>query len=163
MAVSGLSAVAEYGAKQAQFKAETNRYNQNITNSLVAQRDETKALTLRQMQEQEATGQKDHLVNIEAAQKQAEVEVSAAGGNVTGISVDSLIADVGRRASTQRLSLQRNYEMTATQLQSEQDATVNKAQSRINQVAAPTAPSPAGAIIGFAGKALDAYTSYSKM
>ena len=39
MAVSGLSAVAEYGAKQAQFKAETNRYNQNITNSLAAQRD----------------------------------------------------------------------------------------------------------------------------
>ena len=157
--ISGMSAVAQYGAQQAQYKADSERYAQNVTNSLAAQRDEQRSLTMRQMQEQEAYAQKSHMVATEAAEKKAEVEVSAAGGNVAGISVGNLIADVSRRAGNQQVSLQRNWEMTAQQLQQEQDATVTRAQSRINQVAQPTKPSPAGAILGFAGAGLKAYSS----
>lgn len=157
--ISGMSAVAQYGAQKAQFEADSQRYTQNVINSQAAQRDDQRALTMRQMQEQEAFAQKSHLVSVEAAEKRAEVAVSAAGGNVTGISVGNLIADVSRRAGNQQVSLQRNYEMTAAQLQQEQDATVAKTQGRINQVAAPSSPSPAGAILGFAGAGLKSYTS----
>jgi hypothetical protein len=162
LAISAASAVVQYQGQQAQYSADKQRYQQNLINSRAAQRDEQRSLTLRQMQEQDALSQKTHLVKVESAERQADVKVSAAGGNVSGISVDNLIGDVVSRAGTQQNSLERNWENTAAQLQAEQDATATRTQGRINQVAQPTAPSAAGPVLGFLGSGLKAYGTYAK-
>lgn len=154
LAISGLSAVASYQGQQAQYSAQVEQKQANDRLALAAARDDQKMLTQRQLQEQGAYAQKTHMQEIEQAERTADVRVSAAGGNVAGISVGNLIADVSRRADNNLLTLETNYKNTASQLQAEQDATVTKMQSRMAGVATPTKPSPAGALLGFAGDAI---------
>lgn len=156
-AVSAASSVASFAAKQQEADAQNQRYNQNYVNSLAAARDEHNTLTLRAMQEQEATAQKDHQLLIEGAEREADVQVSAAGGNVGGLSVDALVGDVIRQTATQRYNATRNAEMTAQQLTMQQKGVVTKAESRINSVAQANGPSPLGLGLEIAGAGLKAY------
>lgn len=135
---------------------------QNRVNALAAQRDEQRQTTTRLMQEQDATAQRKHLALVEEAEKSAEVSVSAAGANVAGLSVDNLIADVTRRTSTNLTTLDRNYEMTAAQLQAEADASTTRAQSRINSVSRASSPSILAPLMGVVGAGVKAYGQYEK-
>jgi len=151
IAVSALSAVAGYQAQQAQYSAQKEQKAANDRNALAAARDDQNALTQRALQEQDAYGQKKHLQLTELAEREADIQVSAAGSGVAGISVGNLVSDARRRAGANLTTLETNYQNTAAQLEAEQRGTVSKANSRIGQVANPTAPSAAGAVIGFAG------------
>lgn len=162
LAISAASSVAGFAQKQQEADAQNARYKQNYINSLAAARDNQRQLTDRQMQEQEATAQKDHQVLVEGAQRAADVSVSAAGGGVAGLSVDSLIADVGRNVALNRANLARNYEMTAAQLQEQKIATVTTAESRINSVAQASSPSFAGTALEIAGAGIKAYGSSTR-
>jgi len=154
-AISAASSVVGYQAQQAQYSAQLQQKNENDRLALATGREEQLRLTQRQLQEQQAYGQKVHMQNVEAAEREADVRVSAAGGNVAGISVGNLIGDVRRRAGNNLLTLETNYMNTAQQLQAEQEATVTKIRNRQASVATPTPPSPAGAILSIAGAAIE--------
>lgn len=160
--VSSASSMVGYQAQVQEADRQTERYYQNHANALAAGRDEQKQGTLRQMQEQEATAQKDHVYLVQAAERESEVAVSAAGANVAGLSVDNLIGDVIRKTSFNRVTLQRNAEMTAEQLQVEKDASVNRAQSRINSMSPGVRPSPAGVMLEIAGAGVKLYGGLNK-
>jgi hypothetical protein len=150
-AVSAASSMAKFGAAQEEYTAKKAVWNQNYQNALAAGRDDFRALTLRQMQEAGAYAQKDRLQVLDAAQRQAAINVSAASANVQGLSVDNIIGDVARKTEANRATLQTNWEMTASQLQAEKDGAVSKEQSRINSVANPIAPDPTGTMLEIAG------------
>lgn len=154
--ISAMSSVAEFQGRQRQADQQRQAYYRNEANALSAARDEGRQITLRQMQEQEAAGQRDRQAVVEGAEKEALASVEAAGANVSGLSVDNMIADVSRKVSTNRATLQKNWEMTAAQLQANADAIENRTISRIGQVAYPQEPSPAGMILGIAGAGLNA-------
>lgn len=158
-ALSAASSVAGFAQKQQEADAQNARYQQNYVNSLAAARDNQQQITNRQMQEQEATAQKDNQILVEGAKRAADVSVSAAGGGVAGLSVDALLADVNRNVAQNRANLARNYEMTAAQLQEQKNSTVTQAESRINSVAQASSPSFAGTALEIAGAGIKAYGS----
>lgn len=147
--IGALSSVAQFAGQMQQSK-------QNEKNALQAFRNDQTALTLRQLQEQEATAQKTQETNIEEAQKVSEVKLSAAGGGVAGISVANIVGDVKRRAERNRSTQIRNTQMTLAQLQQEKEGARATAQSRINSVPRPSALS---LIAGIAGAGLDSYNT----
>jgi hypothetical protein len=160
LALSAATSIASFSAKQEAANEQTARYNQNVTNSLAAARDQHNQLTLRTMQEAEASQQKEYVHNVEAAERAADVSVSAAGGNVGGLSVDALIGDITRKSALNRSTVQRNYQMTAAQLQQQQIGVVTQAESRINSMAPGSPPSPIGPALEIAGAGIKAYGNF---
>lgn len=146
-AIGALQAAVSFAAASAEASATYDAARQSY-------QVEQDTITKRQMQEQEATAQKLHLQNIEEAQKRSEVELSAAEGNVGGISIGNLVADVTRRAATNRQTERSNLAMTVQQLQLEKKGSQARNQSRIN---ASPKPSPLTLVAGIAGAGLDAY------
>lgn len=150
-ALGVLSAVAEYGAASADYNAKAQVWKQNYKNSLAAGREEQNQITLRTMQEQEAKDQKLYLMNLEEVQKKSEAQLAASEAGVGGLSVQSILVDIGRRGAYNRQIENRNWAMTAAQLEEEQRATVTTIKSRINSVERPTAPNPLAYVVKAAG------------
>lgn len=161
-AVSAASTVMGFAAQSAQADAQTAAWKQNYTNALAAARDDQNQLSLRQMQEGDAASQKTQMENIQVAQKSASVEAAAASGGVSGISVDSLVNDVSHQGDLNKTAIQRNFEATVSQLQTQKDATNDTAKSRINSMQPGTPPNPLSLAVGLAGDALGSYNSYEK-
>ncbi|GJE18758.1 virion core protein, T7 gp14 family [Methylobacterium marchantiae] len=157
LVMSAASAAVGFAAKQQQYEKDVKQYNQNYQNSLAANRDEQKGIAQRQMQEAQAFQQKDHGAVLQQAEKSAEVSVGAAEGGVGGLSVGNLLGDVQSKTALNRETLETNFKNTAAQLQTQNDAYTNKAQSRIQSMAIPTAPSPMSAIVDVAGAGLKAF------
>lgn len=160
LVLSAASAVAQYAAQADQAAQQQQRYDQNYQNSLAAARDQHNQLSLRAMQENEAAAQKEHEINVEGATRAAEVNVSAAGGNVGGLSVDNLLADVARKVAYNRGITQRNAEMTAQQIQMQQKGVVTQAEGRINSVSPGSPPSPLEPALKIAGAGLKLFADY---
>lgn len=161
-AVSAASTVVGFMGQQAQANAQDAAWKQNYTNALAAARDDQNQMTARQVQEADASSLKQHQQDIAVAQKQAEVSVQAASGGVSGISVDSLLNDVSREGDLNKLSIQRNFEATVTQLQKEKDATNNTALNRINSMSPGQHPNPLAAGLNIASAGFGAYNDYQK-
>lgn len=149
-AVSGAQAVSQYAAQNQE--AETNQKNAEQ-----AWRDQQDQITQREMQEQDALRQKQTQQNIEEAQAGAEVAVSGAAAGVSGVSMDNLLQDVTRRASTNRQTEQTNTDMILNQLRLQRKGINSQAASRINSV---TAASPLSLITGIGGAGVSGYNSY---
>ncbi|MEW6121297.1 MAG: hypothetical protein AB1698_01690 [Pseudomonadota bacterium] len=148
-----MSSIAQHQAAEADYEARSQQWRQNVVNSWASAREEQSQLLQRELQEQEALAQKQHLSLVEEAEAKASVENSAASAGVAGLSVANLVADVGRKAATNRMTNKRNWEMTAEQLAQEKEATVTRAENRINSVSRPTSPSGMGLAAGI-GSAL---------
>ncbi|MGR9131733.1 virion core protein, T7 gp14 family [Rhizobium leguminosarum] len=149
-AVSGVKAVAEYQAQNQEAKA-------NEKASVQTWKDQQTQISQREMQEQDALRQKQTQQNIEEAQAKAEVAVSGAAAGVSGISLDNLLQDVGRRAETNRQVEQTNTDMVFSQLRLQRKGINSEAQSRINSV--PRA-SPLTLIAGLGSAGVSGYNSY---
>lgn len=145
------SQVVGFMAQQQDFENKKAAWEQNYTNSLAAGREEQQAITNRAIEEQEANAQKMHLSLLEEGEKKAEAQVSAAEAGVAGISVQSIITDLGRKASYNRVTLDRNYKITAAQLTREMEGTNTRTLNRINSVERPTPPNPLGLAFGILG------------
>lgn len=158
--LSAGTAVAQFAAQADAADQQTQRYNQNYQNALAAGRDQHNQLTIRAMQENEATAQKEHEINVEGATREAEVNTSAAGGNVAGLSVDALLADVSRKVAFNRATTRRNAEFTAQQLQQQQKAVVSNTESRINSVAPGSPPNPLEPALKIAGAGLKLFGDF---
>lgn len=156
-ASGALQAVVGFQAAEADYSAKAAAWKQNYVNSIAADQNDEHQITLRQLQEGDALTQKQQLSQVDQATRQAEVSVQAAGAGVSGQSVDYLVADVARKDATNRATDTANWQMTARQLQTQQEATVTTAQSRINSVPIPVAPNPLSMIIGIAGAGIKAF------
>lgn len=154
--VAGLQAVVSFAAASEDYEAKAEQWRQNYTNSLAAGRDEQRQLSLRMIQEDDAYHQKQRQARIEGAEVAAEAEVSAGNAGLSGISLGNILLGIRRKVSDKMTANETNYMNTAQQLQVENDATVNRMQSRINSVQRPTAPNPLGYILQGIGGALNA-------
>ncbi|WP_298951568.1 hypothetical protein [uncultured Methylobacterium sp.] len=159
LAMSAASAVVGFAAKQQQYEREVTQYNQNYQNALAANRDDQRQIALRQMQEEQAFRQKDHVAAVEGAERSADVSVTAASAGVGGLSVGNLIADIGRKTAENRSMMELNWKNTAQQLQAQNDASTKKAQSRIQSMPVPVAPSPLSMFVDIGGSAVKAFGS----
>ncbi|MBK3400421.1 virion core protein, T7 gp14 family [Methylobacterium ajmalii] len=158
LAMSAASAVVGFAAKQQQYEKDVKQYNQNYQNALAANRDDQRQIAVRQMQEEQAFRQKDHVAAIEQAQKESQVSVAAASAGVGGLSVGNLIADIHRNTAQNRSVMETNWMNTAAQLQTQNDAATNRAQSRIQSMPVPTAPSPLSMFVDIGGSAVKAFS-----
>lgn len=149
------------GAAQnvAQFVGQRQQSKANEAAARDAWRIDQNQITKRQMQEENALRQKQEAQNIEEAEVRASAAVGAIQGGVSGISVDNIIADIGRQASRNRLTEEENYRMVASQLQTQRQQVSANAITRINSV---PRPSPLSLVAGIAGNALDGVNTYQK-
>lgn len=150
-AVGAAQAVATFAAANQEAKATQE-------NAATAFENEQRQSSLRQMQEADAANQKKAIGNIEEAQKVAEVNVSAAGSNVSGISVDNLVMDVRRQSARNRDTIGQNLKMTVAQIQQQKKASQAQAQSRINSAPRPSALS---LVAGIGGAALSGVNTFN--
>lgn len=158
-AVGAASSVMEFAGQQQDYKAQKAQWTQNYVNALSAGRDEQKQLTDREMQEQDALVQKNHLSLLDQAKAESEALVAAQADGVSGQGVDLLIRDVQNEALQKRTTNDENYRNTAMQLTNEKKGAVAKMQDRINSVAAPRKPGIGGMLLGIAGAGVKAYGS----
>jgi hypothetical protein len=160
-AVAGIATFV-IGAAQAiaQFDAQAEDYKTNARNSMLSGQQEYRALTTRQIQEEESANQRKQSALLEGATKEAEVQVAGDAAGAAGLSLDHVLGEVDRRTNTNLLNLDKNYGMVAMQLQQEKDAVQQKAQGRIDSV---QRPSTMGLVAGIGSSALDGFTAYQKM
>jgi hypothetical protein len=145
-----------YAAQQQDYKSQKAAWKQNYVNSLAAGRDDQEALTAREMQENDAFSQKQHLSMIEEAQAEGSAIVSAQANGTSGQGVELLIRDIQGEANYNRSINEQNWKNTAEQLTREKKGAVNTMKSRINSVAAPRKPGVAGLILGVASAGVKA-------
>lgn len=159
-AIGAAQSVAQFQAQSEDAKAQEQAFWQNRSSALAAAADKQKSLAVREIQEGEKTTQKVSSSLREEAEKQAQARVSAAVGGVSGISVDNIVSDLGRRAAANRAVAEENYRNIALQLADERRATEAEAQTRINSVQRGRKPSTASLALGIAGAGVKAFGSY---
>lgn len=148
LALGVASAVTQYGAQQQQYAMQQQAYYANKANAEAAMRNDYSQQGLRQIQEGEKKTAENVQTNLKAAQASAHAQASAAEAGATGISVDNLVADIGRQASNEMQARNYNYLSTVTQIQKEKEASQLQAQSRINSVSQGTKPSAMNLVLG---------------
>lgn len=151
-AFSAIGSIAQYQGQMAVAKATEE-------NAAKAYENDSRQLTKRQIQEQDAAGQKLQAMNLDEAERKAEVEVQGAEGGVAGLSLDGILRDVGARAARNREVERRNLTYTVDQLQFEKKGSQAQNQGRINN--APR-PSPLALVAGIGSAAIDTFSSYKK-
>ncbi len=130
---------AQYQSALMQARNQEIQDNTAIANESFLQ--QTQQINLRQQQEDEKASQDIQQVQIEAAKARATARVSAGEAGVSGLSVDSLLADYYRQEDVFRESVRRNRQLG--RLQSREDIKGLKAQAegRIASVR-PYVPEP---------------------
>jgi hypothetical protein len=156
-----MQAGASYGASQADYAAKSAAWVQNVTNSEAAARDDQRQILTKQLEEQAATVQKQHVSFVTQAQKQSSVENSAASSGVSGNSVDNLLSDIAGKSEENRSYDQENYKFVVADTQEKLHASDTTLQSRINSVQRPTEPSPLSFIAGIGDAGLKGFKSLS--
>lgn len=161
MAVAGVvlsvaQAAVSFSAANEDYENKAQQWRQNYTNSLAAGRDDQKQLSLRMIQEQDATSQKTTANRVEGAEVGAEAEVSAGNAGLSGISLDNIMVGINRKIAAKQTADRTNHENTIAQLKAQNEATVTQMQSRINSVQRPTAPNPLGYALQGIGGAIGA-------
>lgn len=161
-AVGAVQTVVQYAGAQQQAKQQTQQQITNANNAVDDWRNQQGQITQRRLQEQDALGQKLTQQNLDEAQAQAEVQTSAAASGVSGISVDNLMADVTRRASSNRQTEETNTDNILQQLSMQSQGVNSQSLSRINSVPNATKPSPLSLIAGIGSSAANSYTNYQR-
>lgn len=149
--VGGMTALASYGAKVADYNSQEEAWETNYTNSLADGAEQSKQLTLKAIQDDQATGQKVQEYNAEGAINAAKAEASEAGSGVSGNSVDTVIDGINAGAARNRSVAVENSNNMAAQLAEEQKGVVTQEVSHINSMPRPTPPSAGEAFLGVAG------------
>jgi hypothetical protein len=149
-----MSAMAQQQAAQEDFAETRDAYNKNVIASFAAARDEQSQLTLRHLEEQDATAAKLKLSQLQEAEAKAEARVASSAGGVSGLSIDSLLSDIGGRSALNRQAERRNFSIVAQQLQAEQQATIHRAAARVASLPKGRKPSSAPFLLGIAGAGL---------
>lgn len=156
-AVSIASSVVSFMGASEDYENKAAQWRQNAANSLASGVEDQKKILLRMTQEQDAFVQKRHLAEVEGAEAQAQAEVSAAEGGVSGLSLDNIVTGIQRDISRNQTADRTNYENTVVQLGAELESTNTQIENRINSMQKPTKPNPLGYALQGIGGSLKAF------
>lgn len=148
VAVGIMSAVAQYSAASSQAAAQEATYQANKRNAEVAMQVNYAQLGLRQIQEGEKMTAESQKAAIDVAKAKARFRTQAAEGGVSGLSVENVVADIGRQAAIEDEGRKYNYVSTISQLQKEKEAKQAEAHGRILSVPRGQKPSPLTLVAG---------------
>ena len=154
MASSAASAAVGFANQQQQYSEESKQYAQNVTNAEQDARTSYERLNAQEMENNQQYAEKSQLNVIDAAQKQSSVVASAATSGVSGNVVTGLVNEIGTSIGMKGAELSRQWQATADQAEGEKTTATEQETSRIDAIAPPVAPNPAGAIIGGIGGGL---------
>ena len=146
LAITTTGSVAGIGSQMAQASAQSKaneRQAENIQESAIANYD---LLASRREQEEGAASQQIMASKIDAAKARATATVAAGEAGVTGLSVDSLLADLNRQEANYADGVNQNLGNTRDQLDVEAGNIQRGATSRINSLPTVQAPNYAGAL-----------------
>lgn len=142
-AVGIMQAGVQQQAANQDFEAKSQQWRQNVTDAWASAADQQKQIVLRQLQDQQAMQQKIKLSQIDEAQKRSLVNVSAAYGGVSGISVQNIADEVSRQAANNRTTDRTNYLYQVEQGEAQKQGTIDQAVGRADSLPFPQAPNPA--------------------
>lgn len=130
---------------------------QNKKSARLALESTNRDISLRALQERIAAAQESQALNTQAAEATGITSVSAAGGNVGGMTVDMLLEDINttRLEGQSRITDQRNANLSA--LDRERSGALASSRNRANQT---SPPNPFATGLRIAGGALDGYNTY---
>ncbi|MRN79455.1 hypothetical protein [Brucella sp. 10RB9210] len=159
-AISGVSAVMGYQAEQAAYEAQQQQYKNNRIEANRAAADNYAATQLRMQQDQKAASQELQKSQTEAAQARASAETAAGEAGVTGLSVDSLIADYYNQEGQFERTLDNNLQMQQDALRADMTGTKHQTAGRINSVSQGQKPSFGATAVKIATGAANSYGTY---
>lgn len=159
-AISAGTAVMGYQAEQAAYEQQQQQYENNRIEANKAAADNFAATQLRMQQEQKAASQELQKTQTEATQARSTAQVAAGEAGVSGLSVDSLIADYYNQQGQYERTLDNNLQMQSDALRADMDGTSHQTASRINSVSQGQKPSFAGAAVRILGAGVNSYGSY---
>jgi len=167
-AVTSFQAQADAHAQgEAVAQRETERYYANVKSSQAANRQDHVALHSRELQERDALQEKNRIAAIEGARARGKQAAATGESNVTGISVDNILADVERGPANDQTQREATYMNTVSQLREEMKGADARSEARINSLKVgynPVAPaSGASLALGIAGAGLSGYGNHLKL
>jgi len=161
-AISAATAIAQYQAQQAAYKAQQQQFNQN---KLLAQRsmlEQARQVAMREEQERYAASDKIMQSNIAAAKAKGRLVASTGEAGVAGMSISALLMDVERTRLNNEGTINRNMEAIAQQGRVDREGLLTQAEGRINSVDQGTRPSLLATGLQIGGIALNNYMDYKK-
>lgn len=148
-AATAFGQVQQHSAAKAASKA-------NAKSALNSARIGYEQTSLRRQQENEKASQASFNTAIDAAKARGTVETSAGEAGVSGVSVNSLLADAYGRQGRYNANLQTDYSNVSSQLDLEARGIQAQAESRIASMPAPSFADLAigigGTVVGGASK-----------
>jgi len=147
LAISTAATGASFYAKSQQAEARNEAAEQ-----AAIQKYNTQNTRLRQ--EQEAATREKLRLEKQSAEKQATAKVAAGEANVTGNSVESLMADFERQEADYKSVMNRNMDMKTLQVKQSMEGINNNAKNRMT-----SGPSGVGAALSVAGDAVGTYAN----
>lgn len=158
-AASLASTAAGIGGAVMQHNAASSAATANRQAAVKAYGHEQGALTLRQIQEQNASADQRLQQQNEYTRARASAVNAGDAAGIRGLSVDALLNDLAGQQGDRVKANDTNLGMTLQQLQAEKVASGTGLQSRVNSIAKP---SNAALALTIGGQALDGYSSYQK-
>lgn len=160
LAISAGQTMLGYMGEQEQYQRAEAHRQQNIKNANAAALDQYNQTLTRIAQEGDATGlQKSEAVS-DARAARATATVAAGESGVSGLSVDSLIADYHGREGTYIDQLTEQNEWTTTQLHHDMRGIRAAAIDRGSSIPVPVKPGFASAAFRIGGAGVSAYGDY---
>ncbi|MBX6273946.1 virion core protein, T7 gp14 family [Metapseudomonas otitidis] len=162
MAVVGaLSAVAGHQQAEVAAKVQTKQHEQNQRNAQAALRDSYIAIQNRQQQEAESAAQQVEERRRESVRQMSSAYAAAGEAGVSGLSVQSILADIGATAARDISTIEENRDWSLDQLNSEMSGARNQAMSQMNATTAGVRPSGWATALQIGSSAVGAYASYA--
>jgi hypothetical protein len=156
MALQVATAVGGVAASQQAASAQEKMNQRQYENIMQARAANINQTNLMQQQEREGSMQKLEENNLRARAAQSRAAVSAGEAGISGLSVDSLLADLGTQQNRFNTSVGTNYDRSSQAIAIQRDNVNINAASQINQLKTPAAPDYLGAALRIG----QAYQSY---
>ena len=145
LVLSVASTVAGVYGQQQQAKAQKAYNDQQAKNTMEAYRANLAQTNLMQSQEHAAATQKVNENNRAAEAAQAKALVSAGESGISGLSVDTLLADLSGEQARYNESVNQNYQNASMAIDNQRTNAQVNAASQINSLKTPQSPDYLGA------------------
>lgn len=159
-ALSIASTVAGLYGQMQQADAQEEYNKQMARNATIANNQKNAQISQRQLQERDAATGKIMQNNLEATRAKSTARVAASGAGVSGVSVDSLLADLSGSQGRYNTSVAENVRSASMSSDWDRVNAYNEMSSTINGLRAPAMPNYLGAALQI-GTAVDTYNTKS--
>lgn len=159
-AVGAAGAVMNFMAQNQAAKAQEAANKRAAQSAIVSANAQTQALHARELQEREAALQQKREVQSEARKAESRVVTSAGEAGITGLSLDSLLFDIGFTRGENERAIEANQDFTAEQLGRQAQGVRAQAAGRIASLPIVQRPSIFATGLQIAGQFTNAFSSY---